>query len=62
MSRSQSASAGSVQDYRYAWDVAGNLESRSDLLQDVTERFTFRARAPHRRANTARPHVAEGRP
>jgi hypothetical protein len=29
---------------------------------DVTERFTFRARAPHRRANTARPHVAEGRP
>lgn len=29
---------------------------------DVTERFTFRARAPHRRANTASPRVAEGGP
>jgi hypothetical protein len=28
----------------------------------VTERFTFRARAPHRRATTVSPRVAEGRP
>lgn len=41
--RSESASDGTLQDYRYSWDLAGNLEARSDLQQGVTERFTHDA-------------------
>lgn len=41
--RSEGAGGALLQDYRYAWDVAGNLESRRDLLQEVSEHFTHDA-------------------
>jgi len=41
--RSTGPGAGPLQDYRYTWDAAGNLESRRDVLQDLTEGFTHDA-------------------
>jgi YD repeat-containing protein len=52
-------SESNVQQLAYGWDEAGNLTTRQDLNQGLTETFGYDARAPHERHGPGR-HAHRG--